>query len=396
MIIRLMRLEMNRENHKSHIRTILAGKPANLRKWAIRILVALFSIAVIVFVIIPKMASRSEAPPPASARQMVVKIIELSPQTLEFTRDYTARISDDSRTTISARLSTTIESIYFREGDVVRAGDVLALLDTHDVRTDMHRAEASVAKIKADIDFFEKQLKIDTALYQGGAISQTALDDTARKLKGLRASINQQESNLKLSEQKLGYGKIYAPVSGRIQAVFVSKGEQVAPGKPVMEIIGNGNYKAVITIPERDMNTLALGTPAYIQLPDDTFWTGHVDRIYPALDDRTHTGSVDVHLDPQISKKFFVGSMAHAKLVKANHKNTLAVPAQAIFTRDGSYGVFVERDGIAHWAPIIPGPSNGRQTIIKSGLDAGVHVITTPYPGLNEGVNVRVFKGAPS
>ena len=135
------------------------------------------------------------------------------------------------------------------------------MLDTQDVRSEVSRAQASVTKIEADIDFFEKQIVIDRTLYEGGAIPKTALDDSERKLKGLRASIAQQESGLKLSRQKLGYGKIYAPVSGRVQKVHISKGEQVAPGKPVMEIVGGASYKAVIPIPERDMSNIVLAAP---------------------------------------------------------------------------------------------------------------------------------------
>ncbi|MCF6275164.1 MAG: efflux RND transporter periplasmic adaptor subunit [Robiginitomaculum sp.] len=209
----------------------------------------------------------------------------------------------------------------------------------------------------------------------------------------MRASIAQQESGLKLSRQKLGYGKIYAPISGRIQKVLISKGEQVAPGKPVVEIVGGLNYKAVITIPERDMSNIAIGNTAYITTPDGGTWTGKIDKIYPALDVRTHTGTVDVRLDSDISKSFFAGSMTNVSLVSARYDNVLAVPTQAIFNRNGTSGVFTISGETAHWTPVTLGTSNGLQTIIKSGLSAGDAVITTPYPALNEGVKVRLSKG---
>ena len=244
--------------------------------------------------------------------------------------------------------------------------------------------------------FFEKQIIIDRTLYEGGAIPKTALDDSERKLKGLRASIAQQESGLKLSQQRLGYGKIYAPISGRIQKVHASKGEQVAPGKPVMEIVGGARYKAVITIPERDMKNIALGNAVYIQMPDGGSWAGIIDKIYPALDERTHTGTVDVSLSEEISKAFFAGSMTNVRLVSARHDNVLAVPSQAIFHRSGISGVFTVSDNIAHWKPVTLGASNGSQTIIETGLSQNDTVITTPYPALNEGVKVSVSTGGKS
>ena len=196
-----------------------------------------------------------------------------------------------------------------------------------------------------------------------------------------------------MSQQKLWYGKIYAPVSGRIQKVYISKGEQVAPGKPVVEIVGGVNYKAVITIPERDMNNVMLGNIAYIQIPTGNSWAGLIDKIYPALDERTHTGTVDVRLSTEVSQAFFAGSMTQASLVFAKYENVLAVPTQSIFNRNGLTGVFIALDGIARWMPVALGTSNGNQTIVERGLRSGDAVITTPYPALNEGVKISVSKG---
>ncbi len=372
------------------------GTRGIIRKWGLRALFLLTLLAAAKFMVIPRIQAGKEVPPPASARSMVVRAEQLSPQTIEFTRDYTARITDNGRTLVSARLNTTISDVYFSEGDLVQAGDLLARLDTYDTRAEVSRARASLAQIQADIAFFENQAAIDRHLYEGGAISKTALDDSERKLEGLRASLRQLDSGLVLARQKLGYGEIYAPVSGRIQKVHVRKGEQVAPGKPVLEIVGTSNYKAVIAVPERDMSRITLGTVAYIEMPDGKYWTGAIDKIYPALDERTHTGTIDVWLSEEVSQNFFAGSMTQVRVVSERHENVLAVPTQAIFNRNGENGVFVVTRDVAHWKLVELGASNGIQTIIADGLSAGDQVITTPYPALSEGVKVSISESGAS
>ena len=362
--------------------------------WARRLVALLLVLAVARFVIIPKMKARQAMPAPVSARPIIVKTVEVRPQSIEFTHNYTARITDDARTMVSARLNTTIDKTYVNEGDFVKAGDIIARLDTKDVRAEVERAKAGLAKIQADIAFFENQIEIDRKLYEGGAIPKTALDDSERKLKGLRAAISQQNNSLKLSKQKLGYGVIYAPVSGRIQKVYARKGEQVAFGKPIVEIIGQNNFKAVVTIPERDMARLNVGDIVYIDKPDTTQWQGKIDKIYPALDPRTHTGSFDVRLDKAVSQEFFAGSMTNAKLITEKFSAVLSVPTQAVFMRGGQNGVFVVKDNIAYWTPVSLGSSDGKRTIISSGLVAGQAVIITPYPSLNDGVKIIRAEGA--
>jgi RND family efflux transporter MFP subunit len=387
---------MKNETNKISYESATTKRPNMAFIWGRRIVFLLLVLAAGRFVILPKMKARQTMPAPVSARPIVVRTVTVMPQSLEFTRDYTARIIDDTRTLVSARLNTTIAKTYVKEGDVVNAGDVIALLDTKDVRTEVGRAKAGLAKIEADIAFFENQINIDRKLYDGGAIPKTALDDSERKLKGLRATITQQNNNLKLSTQKLGYGKIYAPISGRIQKIFATQGEQVAPGKPIVEIIGSGAFKAVISVPERDMAHLNVADIVYLKKPDNVWWRGKIDRIYPALDPHTHTGTFDVRLDNTIAQDFFAGSMTRAKLVSDSFDNVLFVPTQAIFQRGGTSGVFVVTDNIAHWTPVSLGHSDGTQTVIKDGLVTGQNIIITPYPSLNEGVKIVLAGSNPS
>jgi RND family efflux transporter MFP subunit len=360
----------------------------------VRALFGLALVLVIALVILPKMKARQEIPAAANARPLVVKTVEIIPKKLEFTREYTARITDNGRTMLSARLITTVREVLVQEGDMVAAGDVLVHLDTQDVRAEVNRARAALAKVEADYGFIRHQIEIDRTLFEGGAISKTAFDESTRQLKGLQANIRQQKNSLILAKQKLGYATISAPISGRIQNVHVRKGEEVAPGKPVIEIIGLGDFKAVISVPERDLSQFKSGDIAYLEAPDGAPWTGTIDRIYPALDARTHTGTLEVQLAADQSQKFFAGSMTQVKLISASFEKALFVPAQAIFTRNGIHGVFVVEDGKAYWKTVLPGASDGYHTVIDGGLVSGDQVITTPYPSLHDGVNVLLSVGA--
>ena len=363
------------------------------RSWRGRL--PLLLIPIIIAVAAVQLRARLTVPPVALAKPLPVRVVAVAPQRIEFSRPFTARIEDMERAAISARLSSVVDTIRVREGEAVRRGDELIILDDRDALAEVARAQALVRQARADLLFQQKQIKADRALQREGGISQQELDNAERKLEGLTAALAQHENSLKLSEQRLGYTRIKAPISGMVQAIRINEGEFAAAGRPVMEIVGEQAYKAVIILPEREMSAIRTGATVHIDLPDDRRWSGHIDKIYPALDAKTHTGTVEVHLDRPVSHQLFPGSTARAEIVMSSLESAIAVPAQALFTREGESGLFVEQEGRALWRPVEPGRTNGRLVVIRQGVQAGDRVIITAYPSLENGVAVIVAEVEP-
>lgn len=337
-----------------------------------------------------QLKERLSVPPVAPGKPLPVRVVEVAPQDIEFVRSYTARIEDRERAALSARLNSVVDAVRVREGETVRQGDLLIELDDRDVRAEMKRSMALVRQVKADLLFQEKQIVVDRELYREGGISKLELDNAERKLEGLAATLSQHESSLRLAEQKLDYTRIRAPIGGRVQSIDISEGEHAAAGRPLIEIVSRDSYKAVVALPERDMPAVMVGAVVYIGLSDGRRWQGRVDKIYPALDERTHTGTAEVYLDQGVSSRLFPGSTVRADVVLSRQADALAVPAQALFHRDGRDGLFVEQDGIARWRDVVAGDSNGQAVVIRRGLNSGDRVIVTAYQTLQNGVAVTV------
>lgn len=337
---------------------------------------------------------RLSTPPVSPPKPLVVDVYEVAPRNIEISRRYNATIRDNDRAVITARVAAPVSDLLVREGERVEAGAIIAELDKQETRAELDRVKAQVQQIQADVRFFQRQTAIDEKLYSEGAISEATLDDSKRKLEGLQAALSQQKNNLLIAEQKLAYSTVLAPIDGVLQRLYLSRGEQAMVGSPVAEIVGTANYKAIIAVPEKDMPEIRRHAAVTIQHLNGASFHGRIDRIYPALDDRTHTGTIEIYLTTDSAGQLFPGSIAKAEIVLQERNGVLAVPAHAVTSRRGVKGVYVEINGKAQWREVNTGESTGRDTIIESGIKAGEKVIATPYPTLKEGTPVVPVKAS--
>ncbi len=324
-----------------------------------------------------------------------VRVERLQPRTFVIERRYTGTIESVRRSRIAAQLSARVTAVLHREGEWVGENDILIRLDETETAEEVQRLEAAGARIRADLAFWRRQLERDRELLQKSLISSKQRDESRRMVETLEASLRENGHALDAARTRLGYAVVRAPFAGRIQSLSVETGELAVPGRQLVELVAREPLKAVITVPQRDMDRLAEGQPVRLALPVREFgWEARVARIYPAVDPATRNARFEASV-PSARKDILPGMAVTATVTLATFDDAITVPHEALRRRREGQGIFVVERQTAHWRKVDPGPTREGRILIHEGLSAGETIVVTPDPRLRDGGRVVIADGAP-
>ncbi|WP_455388519.1 efflux RND transporter periplasmic adaptor subunit [Petrachloros mirabilis] len=299
-----------------------------------------------------------------------------------------ANISPWQQATLYGKVSGYLKWIGFDKGDVVKQGELLAVLDAPEIEDQYKQAEADYAIKKVT---YERYLSVwqdnhDIIAKQDVDVAKAAAD-SARHVRDSRRAL-------------LGYTKVYAPFSGVITARFADTGAliQSATGSatqaaPLFTIMDLSKLRIYISVPQETALLAKPGVPVTLtsrELPGREF-KATITRTTQALDPSTRTLLVEVDL-PNEKRELDPGMFVNATLFLEQHPNSLALPPAAIAsgkTRDEKW-VFVVEQGKVRRIPIRTGIDDGVWVEVVEGLTGDEEVVVVGKSGLTEGQAVRV------
>lgn len=283
----------------------------------------------------------------------------------------TALVRADSAATVSAQTAGTILEMRVREGDRVRAGELLARIDARPLDDAVDTATARLTAAKRASSVQQAVFDRDSVLRQGGAISQQAFDASEAQLESARATAVAAERARNTALVQRGFAEVRAPYSGVVTGRMAEAGDFAAPGKPLLTIERPGAVRLISKLSQDVLQRIRSGAPV-------TFtWDGQmipatVSRIYPALDSSS-LGSVETVLT---ASPFALpnGSSLHADYAATPHAG-LTVPNEALL--DGLEGALVVRvvDGRTEPTPVHVIARGARESVLNGGVAIGDTVI---------------------
>lgn len=325
---------------------------------------------------------------------------------------------------IGASVMGRVVSLDVKEGDRVRAGQVLARLDPVRAAAEVQAAEAAVKALSDDRRAAEARLaeakltdERSRALFKQGLLpqaqadsSKAAMDAAQAQLDAILKRTDQAAAQLRGVRDSFAKTNVVAPIDGVVTRLQVREGEMVVigiqnqPGTTLMRLVGTNGLNAELKVAEADALRLSLGQAATVTLdalPGRKF-EGRVSEIgassLPPVTAQAASarefrvvidlGQPDASLRPGIS--------CDAEILVAEKKNILTAPLQAVVTRDVAgreeTGVFIVRDGKASFTKVTLGLVSGLDAEIQ-GLQAGATVVLGPLAtlrSLKDGDLVRV------
>lgn len=319
---------------------------------------------------------RQEVPAPADARRIVVEAVPVERHPVAAHYQTTAALEAPNEALVVARASGVLLRLLAEEGDVVKAGQVLAKLDPARSRLEVQRAEALLRKLEAE------QARAKT-LFERKLIA-------ADMYEKLRYDLDTQRAVYEMARLELSHTDIVAPISGVIAQRQVKPGNLIQLNSSLFRIVDTSQLEAVLNVPEREMAAIVEGAPVSLQvdaLPEVRF-AGQVRRISPVIDAGSGTFRVVCGFDPDARLR--PGMFGRIAVLLEERPDVLTVPRSALLEGQGEAAVFRLHDGQARRTPVVLGHASGERVEIRAGLEAQDWVITTGKLTLRDGVAVTL------
>jgi len=203
------------------------------------------------------------------------------------------------RSTLTPKVSSTVTRVLVRDGDIVKNGQALVVLDTQDFALRTEQAEAALAGAKVQLDSAKLDWNRTKALLDENAVPQSQFDMMDARYKGAQAAVAQAETAVAMGRKALRDATIHAPFNGIIVKRLVNEGEyaSVMPATPLVIVEEVDPLDLRIQIPSTDLSKAKIGDTIHVRFPAtgqalDTRLT----RVVAAMDPRTRTFSAIAEL----------------------------------------------------------------------------------------------------
>ncbi len=358
----------------------------------------------------------STSPGPAVATMVTAVHQADQPIVYEAVGTVKARLS----ATVSSKLMGVIQRFKVKEGDQVKEGDLLVVLDDRQVVAQLDQARAALAaaqkaesgavsaRVAAAAGAKRARLSYDRnqKMLAGGAITQEAFESVEAQYKQAQASLEQAEAMVEASRSRVRQARaaveaaqvarkdanVLAPFDGEVTAKMADAGALAAPGTPLLTLERKGGYRVDLVVPEAYIQAVQTGQTVTVRIPaiEATAVDGTVDVIVPVADQGSRTFVVQVGIPSMGALRS--GMFARVPLT-VGRQQMLRIPASAVVRQGQLTGVFVvDEKSIARFRLIRIGREFGDQVEVISGIQDGTRLVTAPPVQLTNGSAVEYAK----
>jgi len=377
---------------------------------------------------------------PKKGRVSQVPLVEVAAITQGLVEEKISRAGDivpQAQVTIYSKVQGWVEKINVREGDRVKAGEVLVTLDSREAQATVAQAKASleaaaarlkqvkatseeavqsqIQQTKANLELAESDLKRAQDLHQKNFIARQQLDEARTKYNVAKAnydlaqnSIRQKtwENEIALAEAQVQLAKatldlnqaqlanliILSPMNGGVTKRYVDPGTMVKDTTPILNLMDLSEMKLVVNVIEREFILLQKGQTVAVTVtafPNRTF-PGRISVITPALELQSRTAEIQISI-PNPGYVLNPGMFGRAEILLRSDPHATLVPIQALVSQGGKDVVYVVKDGKAFARTVQKGLIKDTFVEILQGVKAGEKVVIAGQDALKDGSPVQLL-----
>lgn len=298
-----------------------------------------------------------------------------------------------TQATIKAKVSGEVHETTVQEGMQVAAGQMLARLDTADLKARLTQQQAALDEAQARLSMANKNENNNLALLKQKYISQTAYDTTQNSVELARANVKSAAALVDIARIALADTVIRAPISGIVSKRHVQAGEKLSPDMPVYTIVNLAQMTLEAQVPASEIPRIKVGQAVTFKV--DGFqardFAGTVVRINPTTETGSRAMLVYISVDNR-DGALRGGMFAKGNITTERSKVMPLVPLAALRTEQGRQVVYKIENNKVVVQPVTLGLRNDDEGYaeVTDGLVAGASVITAKLDGVKPGHQVKL------
>jgi multidrug efflux system membrane fusion protein len=372
------------------------------RKNRVRLIVGIVGLVLLVLVLFHLFGGKKQkaATPPQVVSTGTAAVGDM-PETL----NELGTVTPVATVNVLPQLSGYVTAVGYKEGEDVAKGQFLVQIDPRQFEIDKQQAQAQLAKDQASLAQARADLVRFTQLNQQKSIAEQTFEDQKFLVQQDEAAVEADRANIAQFDLDLIYCHITAPVAGRVGLRLVDPGNYVTPSiSPALVTITTMKPTTVeFTVPQNSLSKVLQRFNSGTKLPVTVFNSDNSKQLAAgslyAISNQMATSTGTVTLRAQFAnddEALFPNEFVNVSLLVDTLQKAVLVPTPAVLSgAPGDYVYLVNADQTVSVHKVTPGPSDGTNTVILSGLAAGQIVVTDGMDRLSDGAKIKIGGAKP-
>jgi len=329
---------------------------------------------------------------------VAVTVAASTKKTLPVVIDAIGHVEASATVEIRSQVTGTLKTVHFREGDEVKAGELLFTIDPRPFAANLAKAEAGLAKDKAELENARREADRYALAAQKGYVSMEQSDQAATRVTTLSATVKADQAAVDAARLELEYCSIRAPFTGRTGEIQSDQGNLIKANAdtPMLSINQTRPILAAFTVPGHHLQDIvryrAAGTLAVRATEANASkepLTGTLAFIDNTVDPATGVIRLKASfIDSQ--QRLWPGQLIDVRLHLTDRADCIVVPSQAVQAGQGGMYVYVvKEDQTVSYRPVTSGMLFEGETVIEAGLQEGERVVIDGQLQLADGSKIE-------
>jgi RND family efflux transporter MFP subunit len=326
-----------------------------------------------------------EAKAPLQFTPADIAVVEM--RELQRTLSLSGSLSPVLQSTVRSKVPGEVQKVLVREGDRVTEGQVIATIDTADLKARLDAQAAALEESRAKETLARKNRENNQQLLRQNFISQNAFDTTVSNYDAAAAAAKSAEAQLRMAEKAMQDALVRAPFAGVVSRRMVNVGEKVTVDSQMFTVVDLAKMEIEAPAPAAEIPGVKVGQVAHMRVDGfgERVFEGRIERINPAAEQGSRAITLYVSV-PNRDGALRGGMFAKGQLILDKSPAAAVVPATALREEAGQSYVFTIEDGKVARRPVTVGMREEGFVEIRSGLEKGVPVVRARITDLKPGV----------